>query len=85
MLERPTIVYLDEPITIHGIEIKHTEAGLRYLVEHIAHCVSISTDKQMDLAAREHARGRVDQYKQHIQLYERQREEKNAGTGATKV
>ena len=77
MLDRPSIVYLDEPITIHGIEIKHTEAGLRYLVEHIGHCVKISTPQQMDQKARDHARDRITQYNQHIELYERQREEQH--------
>lgn len=79
-MERPEKIYLTQPIKVLGIEVKHTEEGLRYLVDHFSHCLAISTAKQISKPDREHAQKIITQYKQHIDLYEQERIRTQGGT-----
>lgn len=71
MQGRPAIIYLDVPITLHGIEVRHTRAGLVYLIDHYEHILTISTPQQLAPEARAHIGKLLENYKQHLELYER--------------
>lgn len=68
-MDRPEKIYLDEPILLHGIEVRHTKAGLEYLIEHFNHMLEIGTDKQLNDEGRKHYINRIEQYTQHLELY----------------
>jgi hypothetical protein len=72
-------IYLDEPITLYGIRVGHTYEGLKYLIDHYEHMLSIARPNQMDDKARAHCQWLIENLKQHLQLYERHQTD-TAGT-----
>lgn len=71
MQGRPAIIYLDAPLTLHGIAVHHTQAGLVYLIEHYEHILKISTPQQLGPEGRAHIGKLLENYKIHLELYER--------------
>ncbi len=83
-MDRPSKVYLDEPIQLHGGgKIGHTLAGLHYMVEHHTKVLEIAKPHQMADPVRQHVQARIAQYKQHIEWYEQQN--KTTADGTAKV
>lgn len=71
-MNRPEIIYLPEPITIEGIQVHHTLAGLNYLIDHYQTVLNIATPKQMSNECRTHIEQTlIINFKLHIVLYER--------------
>ena len=68
-MQRPEIVYLDVPVVIHGITIRYSYEGCKYLIEHWTAILEITDDKRTDKA---HIRWLIEQWQQYIQLYEKQ-------------
>lgn len=64
-------IYLDEPVTLYGIKVGHTYEGLKYLIKHYEHILKISTPAQLGDKERQHIAWLIDNYKQHIELYEK--------------
>ncbi|MEJ0030904.1 MAG: hypothetical protein WDO15_11265 [Bacteroidota bacterium] len=73
-MNRPEKIYLDEPIIINGVEIRHTLDGLLYLVDHMTHCLAIASNAQINHSDREHAKLMIDKYKRQIQIYEQRKQ-----------
>lgn len=66
-MQRPKIVYLDEPVKIGGINVKYSYEGCKYLIEHWSAILEITDDKRTDKA---HVRKLIEQWEQYVQLYE---------------
>lgn len=75
-------IYLDEPITLFGIKVGHTEQGLKVLIDHYEEMLARANIRTelMGEKERQHCKWLIDNLKQHLQLYERQR---NTTTGTT--
>lgn len=71
MTARPSIVYLPAPIVLNGITVQHTQAGLKFLIEHYETVLAVHTPKQMSDEVRNHIQSRIANYKIHLELYER--------------
>jgi hypothetical protein len=71
MVGRPEKIYLDEPIILHGIKVRHTYEGLIYLIKHYEHILATATEKQLDDTARAHCAWLINNMQQHKQLYEK--------------
>lgn len=64
-------VYLDEPVVINDVEVRHTKEGLIYLIDHYEHILKISTPKQLDDKARQHIKEwLLPNLQYHLKLYE---------------
>ncbi|HMG90744.1 MAG TPA: hypothetical protein VK589_11815 [Chryseolinea sp.] len=73
-MHRPEKVYLDEPITISETKVNHTEAGLKYLIDHYKQMLSFQINEaKIKSADRQHYVKLIDTYTFHLQLYEHER------------
>lgn len=68
--KRPAKIYLDEKIKINGIEVGHTYEGLKYLIHHYEHLLTIATAQQMNDKARTDCAKLIENLKIHKELYE---------------
>lgn len=70
------VVYLPEPITLYGIRIGHTYEGLKHLIEHytatLQHAVA---QKKISDKDKIHCEKMIENFKLHVQLYEKHRTE----------
>lgn len=73
---RPEQVYLPEAEKLYGIEVRYTEEGCHYLIEHWTAVLEITDENHTNPA---HIRKLIDNWNLYIQLYERRRAE---ATGA---
>lgn len=71
-VNRPEKIYLDEPITLHGIKVGHTHAGLKYLIDHYTTTMNNATDTQLTTDNRQHCQKMIDNMRIHLELYERE-------------
>lgn len=71
MIGRPPVVYLDSPISLHGIEVRLTKEGLKYMIDHWETVLAIATPEQMSKDVRQHIEKTIANYKIHLELYER--------------
>lgn len=71
MIGRPPVVYLDSPIVLHGIEVRLTKEGLKYMIDHWETVLAIATPQQMSNDVRQHIEKTIANYKIHLELYER--------------
>jgi hypothetical protein len=68
---RPEKVYLEDPITISGTKVNHTEAGLKYLIDHYRHMLSFPINEaKLKATDRQHIEKLIDNYTFHLQLYD---------------
>jgi hypothetical protein len=65
-MERPENVYLPEPITLHGMPVRYTAEGARYLKEHWQHVYNTVPDKLTDKAQ---ILRMIEVYNQTLELY----------------
>jgi len=71
-------IYLDKPIKINGIEIKHTKKGLEYLIGHYEYMLTVNSINRLTGPARkpedeDYMRRLVENWKLHLKLYELQK------------
>lgn len=64
-------IYLDEPITIKGIRVGHTKQGLEFMIAHQTKLLKMAPEKFAE-KDRQHAEKVIEQYKQHLELYQYQ-------------
>ncbi len=69
-------IYLEEPITIDGIKVHHTEEGINHLLEHYELMLEIANVRKykIDDKGRNHISWLIDNFKIHKQLYENQKQ-----------
>jgi hypothetical protein len=73
-IERPKKIYREEPVKIAGIEVRHTYAGLVYLIDHYRQILDLpGVEKKTD---RHYVKGLIDNYNIHLQLLENDTEER---------
>lgn len=73
-MQRPEKIYLDEPITISGTKVGHTESGLKYLIDHMQHVLSFPVNEaKIKAADRQHIEKLIATYTFHLQVYEHER------------
>lgn len=65
-MERPEIVYLQEPIIINGMPVRYSREGARYLKEHWEEVMKVMPDNRCDKA---HIRIMIENYNQTLELY----------------
>lgn len=65
-MTRPEQVYLPEPIVLHGMPVRYTHEGARYLKEHWQHVHDSVPDKLTDKAQ---ILRMIEVYNQTIELY----------------
>lgn len=70
-MDRPSKVYLEEPVTISGIVIHHTMAGLVYLIDHYKHILAMTSDAKLKPEDRQHLEKLLENYAIHLQVYDR--------------
>lgn len=67
-MQRPEVVYLENPVVISDITIRYSYEGCKYLIEHWTAVLEITDDKRTDKA---HIRWLIEQWGQYIELYEK--------------
>jgi hypothetical protein len=68
---RPEKIYLEEPITINDVEVRHTKEGLIYLIDHYESILNNSTPKQLGEKERQHIKEwLLPNLQYHVKLYE---------------
>jgi hypothetical protein len=68
----PEKMYLPEPIVISGIRVSHTVDGLKYKIEKLTQALTTATPMQLDDSARKHVTLVIENFKQHLELMEKQ-------------
>ena len=64
--------YLDTPIVLFGIKVGHSYDGLKELVAHYTHVLPMAVaQKKISDNDRQHCERMIENFKQHIQLYEK--------------
>lgn len=63
-------IYLDEPIEIRGIKIGLTLEGLKYRVQQYQKILTTARGDQLTDKERAHLKFLINNYNQHILLYE---------------
>jgi hypothetical protein len=69
-------VYLEDPVELYGIEVRHTYDGLIFLIDHYSHIRANARPEQMDMKARQHCTWLIENLTVHKALYEKQFETK---------
>jgi hypothetical protein len=70
---RPDKIYLEEPIRINDVEVRHTPQGLEYLINHYKHILANATPKQLGDKERQHIiEWLIPNLKYHLTLYKNQ-------------
>lgn len=72
MVPRPQVIYLTEPIFMQGIRVGLTPEGLKFMIDHYQHLLTIATPQQMDDKVRQHITTQIENYTIHLELYQRQ-------------
>jgi hypothetical protein len=76
--ERPKKIYREEPVKIAGIEVRHTYAGLVYLIDHYRQILDLpGVEKKTD---RQYVQGLVDKYSNQLQLLKNESGERGTKT-----
>jgi len=73
-MERPEIIYLQEPIVLSDVKVQHSYEGLAYLIEHYQHILAFPVNEQkIKSEHRQHIEKLIKTYNFHRQLYEHER------------
>jgi hypothetical protein len=70
-MERPAVIYLEQPIVINGMPVRYSREGARYLKEHWEQVMQIMPDNKCDKA---HIKIMLENYNQTLELYASQTE-----------
>lgn len=53
-MNRPEVIYLEQPYMLGNVEIRHTLEGLRYLVDHYETILKVYPPTKLNAKARQH-------------------------------